>query len=270
MKFAICNEIFTGWQWPAVCAFVKEVGYHGIEIAPFTFAERITDISSAQRIEIRRNAEDSGLNIVGLHWLLAKPEGLCINHPDGTVRRKTADYLMALADFCADLGGKVMVFGSPKQRNVHPGLSSEQAWQLALETFRLVLPHLERQQITLCLEPLAPQETNFITTAREARELIQEISHPNFRLHLDVKAMSSEGRPIPEIVKENADLLGHFHANDPNLGGPGFGEVDFAPILAALREIGYPGYVSVEVFDFTPGAETIARESLRYLRNKER
>jgi len=268
MKFATCNEGFKNWPWPEVCKFAKEVGYDGIEIAPFTFADRVSTLDAAARAEIKTTAEQAGLAIVGLHWLLVKPEGLYLNHPEAGIRRETAAALVDLVHFCADLGGKVMVFGSPKQRNVFAGLTFEQAWQLAKETFQLILPALVERDVTLCFEPLSTQETDFINTAAQARKLIEEINHPNFRLLLDVKAMSSEAQSIPDIIRQNADLVSHFHANDANLGGPGFGEVDFAPILQTLQEVGYQGWVSVEAFDFTPGIETVARESLRYLREK--
>ncbi len=77
--------------------------------------------------------------------------------------------------------------------------------------------------------------------------------------------MSSEGTPIPEIIEQHADLLEHFHTNDPNKLGPGFGELDFVPILAALEKVGYNGWLSVEVFDYSPGPETLARQSIEYL-----
>ena len=82
---------------------------------------------------------------------------------------------------------------------------------------------------------------------------------------LDVKAMCSEARPIPQIIRESRGEFAYFHANDRNLKGPGFGDVDFKPIAAALKEAGYGGYVSVEVFKFEEGAETIATKSLEYL-----
>ena len=79
--------------------------------------------------------------------------------------------------------------------------------------------------------------------------------------------MSSEGIPIPDVIRSGAKHLAHFHANDPNLLGPGMGEVDFVPIFDALREVDYDGWISVEVFDYEPGIETIALQSMQNMRN---
>ncbi|HTE20319.1 MAG TPA: sugar phosphate isomerase/epimerase, partial [Armatimonadota bacterium] len=107
---------------------------------------------------------------------------------------------------------------------------------------------------------------DFIMTAAEAAALVRELAHPHFRLMLDVKSMCAEASPPEQIIREFAPLVEHFHANDANRRGPGFGDTDYRPIAAALREVGYTGYVSVEVFDYSPDPETIARESLRYLK----
>jgi sugar phosphate isomerase/epimerase len=197
--------------------------------------------------------------------VLVKPEGLYINHPDAAIRKRTENYFCALVDFCADLGGKVMVVGSPKQRNVLPGVSPKQAWDWAAETFRGPVARAEERGVTICLEPLAPAETNFINTAAVALEFVGQFQSPNFKIILDVKAMSSETTPIPELIRKSWPHFAHFHANDSNLKGPGFGEVDFKPIAATLKEVGYSGFVSVEVFKFEEGPEKIATESLRYL-----
>jgi sugar phosphate isomerase/epimerase len=268
-RYAICNETFEGWDHARICRTAAELGYRGLEIAPFTLAPRITDVSPEARRTLRQEAEASGLTILGLHWLLAKTEGLQLTSPESAVRQRTADYLAELARCCRDLGGDVMVFGSPAQRSIPAGGSKEQAAGWATDTFRRAAPVFEGTGVRLCLEPLSPPEADFINTIAEANELLARIDHPNFALHLDVKAMSTEASATPELVRRFGGAAGHFHANDANRRGPGFGATDFKPIFAALADSGYRGWVSVEVFDDTPDPVTIARESLRYMRECE-
>jgi sugar phosphate isomerase/epimerase len=266
MRYAICNETFEGWDHERICRFVAGLGYQGLEIAPFTLAPRITDVTPDQRRTLRRQAEANGLQIVGLHWLLAKTEGMQITSADEHIRETTAQYLVELARCCRDLGGELMVFGSPAQRRIHANASRAQATDFAIDTFRRALPGIAETGVKLCLEPLAAPEADFINTCAEAVEILDRIDHPSFALHQDVRAMSAEETPIPELIRRHAPRLAHFHANDPNKRGPGFGNTDFVPILRALREIDYKGWVSVEVFNYAPDPETIARESLAYMR----
>jgi sugar phosphate isomerase/epimerase len=265
MRFAICNELFEGWEFERVCRYVKSVGYDGLEVAPFTLAPRIADVSAADRARLRGAAAAAGVDIVGLHWLLAKTEGFYLTSPDRSVRARTSAYLVALAEACRDLGGELMVFGSPKQRSLLSGVSREAALDLAAETFQPVLSTLAGAGVTLCLEPLSPAETDFLNTCDEALELVRRLNHPNVVLHLDVKAMASEPTPVTELIRRHAGGAGHFHANDPNLRGPGFGDTDFVPIFKALDAAGYDKWVSVEVFDFSPDPETVARQSVEYM-----
>jgi sugar phosphate isomerase/epimerase len=99
--------------------------------------------------------------------------------------------------------------------------------------------------------------------------MLDRLNHPLFGLHLDVKAMCGDEAAPAEIIRKHYHRLGHFHANDANRRAPGMGETDFLPILQALRDIQYRGYLSIEVFDYTPDPETIAREGLRHLREVE-
>lgn len=266
MKFAICNETFERTPWPEVCARLACYGYDGVELAPFTFAPDVREVGAAQRRQIARVASDAGLEIVGLHWLLVSPPGLHLVTADASVRERTVEYLKALIQFCADVGGRVLTFGSPRQRWVEPETSHQEAWARARDGFAACLPTLVERNVTLCLEALPAPESNFICTADEAAAMVREIDHPNFRLMLDVKSMCAEPRPPAETIRRHAPLLAHFHANDANRRAPGFGETDFRPILAALAEVGYAGYLSIEVFDYTPDADTIAREGLRHLK----
>jgi sugar phosphate isomerase/epimerase len=266
MKFAICNEIFKDWKLEDTLACAARLGYDGVEIAPFTLANSVTDIPASSRQAMREAAARNKIAIAGIHWVLVKPEGLYINHPDRSLRDRTAKYFCDLVDFCADLGGKIMVVGSPKQRNVMQGVSREQATEWAAVTFRPAVTQAEQRDVTICFEPLAPAETNFINTAADALQFVQRVPSPRFKIILDVKAMCSESKPIPQIIHDSWPHFAHFHANDSNLKGPGFGDVDFKPIAAALKEVGYQGFVSVEVFNFDEGAEAIASRSLEYLR----
>src|ERR1700675_3783087 len=127
MRYAICNETFEGWDHARICQTAAELGYTGLELAPFPLAPRITDVTLAQRQKLRQEAESAGVQIIGLHWLLAKTEGLQITSPDAAVRQRTADYLVELARACRDLGGELMVFGSPAQRRIPAGGTREQA-----------------------------------------------------------------------------------------------------------------------------------------------
>jgi len=314
-KYAVCNELFAGWPFEKAFAFAAKCGYTGVEIAPFTMAnwEKGTGpisrngpegasqkldlspfpISAARRTEVRQQAKHAGLEVVGLHWLLGKTEGFHLTSPDGAVRRKTAAYLGELARLCADLGGRIMVLGSPQQRNLAPGMSKQQGMKYAAEVLRAAAPTLEKTGVVIAIEPLGPVETNFLTSAAEGAELVALVDSPTCRLHLDCKAMATEKRekgtgpisrngpegasqkldlspfpqpPIPEIIHKYRKLFVHFHANDPNRRGPGFGKLDFVPIMKALAEINYRGWVSVEPGDFTPGVERLARESITYLR----
>lgn len=267
MKFAVCNEMFEGWEFAKVCRVARDAGYSGVEIAPFTLGKQANDISASERAAIRKAAGEEGIEIAGLHWLLAGTAGYHINSADKAIRDRTVAYLIDLVNLCADLGGTVMVFGSPKQRCICEGLTMEQAWNYAAEAFRAIVPALKTRNVTFCLEPLAPQETDFFNTADDATRMIREIDSENFQLILDVKAMSSESKPIPQIIRESQSILKHFHANDENRRGPGSGNTDFIPIAAVLKEIDYKGWISVEVFDYIPDPVTIADTSMEYLKS---
>jgi len=267
MKFALCNEMFENRPMAEVCSVARNLGYHGLEIAPFTLAPSADEVTPEQRKEVRQTIEDHGLETVGLHWLFAGPTGLHMTTKDNQVWGRTRDYLSCLLDLCSDLGGKVLVLGSPKQRSIVEGQTKDGAWQRAVELLSSVLDKAGQLGLTICFEPLSPVETDFINTVAEGMKMVRQINHPNFKIHLDVKAMCSEPTPVPEIIRSvRAEDIGHFHVNDSNLYGPGMGEVDYTPIAEAINEVGWNKWLSVEVFKYDPDPETIARKSIAYLK----
>lgn len=264
MRYALCNELFQDWPWEKSLELTRQEGYTGWEIAPFTLGSQPTQVSAAERQRLRKLVEAADVEVIGLHWLLAQTEGFHLTTADAAIRNRTADYLAELARLCRDLGGSVMVLGSPQQRNFPAEtMTHDQASDNAQSLLEKVVPTLMETNVTLALEPLGPGEGNFWNHASQAVRVIDGIQSPNIRLHLDVKAMSTEGQPIADVIRANARHMVHFHANDPNLLGPGMGEVDFVPIFQALLDVAYQGWVSVEVFDYQPGIETIVRESMK-------
>jgi len=265
VKFSICNETYQGWDWERCCQHVADTGYDGIEIAPFTLDKDIRNLSHSTVSTIRSVADKYGLDIVGLHWLLVSPEGLSMTSDDSLTRNETSDFLVSLVKLCSDLNGTTLVLGSPKQRRL-PLAGFETAEERFLQTLTPALEVAQENGIDICIEPLPAPEADFILTLDHAAKLSTRSGFNSATTILDVKSASSESDTIPDLIKKNSKIITHVHANDANRRGPGFGDVDFVPILRALTEIQYTGYVSVEVFDYTPDPETIARESLSYLR----
>ncbi|MDP6107498.1 MAG: sugar phosphate isomerase/epimerase family protein, partial [Candidatus Brocadiia bacterium] len=192
VRFAMCNEFCEGWDFERACRLAAETGYSGIELAPFTLSERVEDLGPEERDALRDTAARNGIEIVGLHWLLVTPGGLYINHTDEAIRRRTTRYLRAEIDFCADLGGRVVIVGSPKQRNVLPQDTYAAAWDRTVEVFRELGPHATERGVCLCLEPLGTTETNFLAASGEVLRMVEAVGQPAVRMMLDVKAMCAE------------------------------------------------------------------------------
>lgn len=165
-----------------------------------------------------------------------------------------------------------MVLGSPAQRKL-PISAGQDPHKVAVGRLAEVLgPALAlcgSLGVTICLEPLPAPEADFVLTLAEASQIVGQIDHPNLKTMLDIKSASSENNPIPELIRQYHPIISHVHANDANRRGPGFGDTDFVPIVRALKEVGYRGPVSIEVFDYSPDPITIAQTSLEYLKSCE-
>lgn len=267
MRFAICNEHWQQAPFEQVCEDAASCGYEGLELAPFSLKEDPRELNINDAARLTRIAHSFGLEIIGLHWLYTRPAFMHITTPDALLRKDAVKFGQRLAHFCGELGGKVMVWGSPKARNTLPEWNPEESYKNAVDVVRQVAEVAGTYGVKIAMEPLSSAETNFMLTAQEGIDFCKAVDHPACKLHLDVKAMSSESKSIPDIIRDSKEWFVHFHTNDPNLLGPGMGEVKYEPIIEALQEVGYQGWLSTEVFKYELGAKVIAERSINYLKD---
>jgi D-psicose/D-tagatose/L-ribulose 3-epimerase len=273
MRFALCNEVLQPLPFPQQCKLAADLGYDGLELAPFTLADDPTELTDAEIAGYRRTAEDHGLQIFGLHWLLVAPAGLSIVSADAALRQRTKEVMVRLVDLCAALGGSYLVHGSPKQRSVPEGSTREQALERARECLSGAAAAAARCGVTYCLEPLARRETDLFNTVEECAVLVEELGSPALRTMVDCSAAGqTEKLPVHEVMAQwmPRGVIGHVQVNDPNRRGPGQGALDFGPVLRVLRDMEvqghFPGILGVEPFDYVPDGPGCAAHSIGFLR----
>lgn len=273
-KLSVCNELYGQAGFADSCRSMRRAGWAGIEIAPFTLMQEATRLPAKRRREIRDIIVSEGLRFVGLHWLTVGPEGLHVTTPDETVRRRSWEYVRGLVELCADLRterstGGVMVFGSPMQRRTTGGLTRAQAETNFIEGVRTIVPDLEASGVTLCVEALPTDQCDVIISLDRAAEIVDEIGSPMVQTMFDSHNAIEEEQPHDELVSKHWSKIRHIHVNEldgsyPRKGG-GY---DFKPVLQVAADRNFAGWVSMEVFDFSPGAERIVTESIAYLKDE--
>ncbi len=266
-RFAACNEVFGNQPMVDVLTQLREAGYQGIEIAPFTLASDPTCVSAEDRLYLRRQISDSGLSFVGLHWLLMAPEGLHATSKDKELRTRTWTYVNHFIDLCADLGDNgVVVFGSPKQRTSRDGMSSREATDIFIEGFAAAAPHAEERGVTFLIEPLSPDQTDVVTSLAEAVDIVRQIDSPAIQTMFDVHNAIKETSPPPDLIRQYFPYIKHVHVNELDGREPGMGDYDFASLLKCLSDLDYQGWVSLEAFDFTRDPKEIVTRSINHLK----
>ena len=272
-KLAVCNELYEKTDFAASCRSLKKAGWQGIEIAPFTLRNDATTLPAERREEVRDIVQSEGLEFVGLHWLTVGPTGLHVTTPDEAMRKHSWDFVRRLVDLCADLrrgdSGGVMVFGSPMQRRTTGGLSPQQATAHFIDGVRSITGHLEDLGVTLLVEALPSEQCDVIGSLDEAIKVVREVNSPSVRSMFDSHNAIEETTPHAELVEKYWDFIRHIHINelDGSYVRPG-GGYDFKPVLQIAKDRKFDGWVSMEVFDFTPGAEKMVNESIAYLRDQ--
>jgi D-psicose/D-tagatose/L-ribulose 3-epimerase len=269
-RHSTCNEAFEKWPFADACRAIRKIGYTGIEIAPFTLAEKPADVTAAERKDFAAIMQAEGLAFVGLHWLMVSPAGLHVTTPDAELRRRSWEHIRALIDLCADLGPDgVLVFGSPKQRAATGGLSPSEATRHMAEGLASVAPHAAARGVTVLLEALPANQCDVVQTLKEAVGIVEEINSPAIQTMFDVHNAIDEQEPHAALIERYFPHIRHVHVNELDGSHCGAGHYDFRPIFGALDKMNYKGWVSLEAFDFSYGAERLATESLRHLESQQ-
>ena len=265
MKLSLCNEVVRELPFGRQCELAAQLGYAGLELAPFTLGEETYRMPATERAAVRSACADAGIAVSGLHWLLVAPKGLSITTADRALWERTVDVMRRLVGLCADLGGQYLVHGSPAQRRTggdpDAARRAEAAWAAVAEDARAA-------GVTYCIEPLAPRETDFVNTVAEAAAIVRRIGSPALRTMIDTSAAAlAEAEPVAALIERwmPTGLIAHLQLNDSNRRGPGEGEDAFAPVLAALKRTGYSGWLAMEPFDYVPDGPTCAARSIGYV-----
>jgi D-psicose/D-tagatose/L-ribulose 3-epimerase len=272
-KHSLCNEVYDGWSVKDQCKSLAGFGYDGIEIAHFTMAPDPSDISADRRKEWRDVIREEGLYFVGLHWLMVAPAGLHVTTPDEALRKRSWEHIDNLIDLCGDLAGDredcgVLVFGSPKQRCTIDGATREEATKRYADGLAGVADHAAARKVTVLAEALPNDQCDVLLTLDESVEIIKQVNHPAIQTMFDSHNAVHEIEPHATLVDRHYDYIRHVHVNEMDGQHPGQCDYDFKPVLETLARKNYKGWISAEVFEFSPGAETIAEESINYLKSE--
>ena len=268
MKISLCNEVIAELPFEKQCEVMAKLCYDGVEIAPVTLSDEPHVLPATRRKEIVKIANDAGVPITGLHYLMVAPQGLSITTKDSAVRQKTFEVMRGLAQLCADLGGKLMIHGSPAQRQLEPGDETD-SYKRGIEYFAAAGEAARAAGVTYLLEPLAKDHTAFVNSVEEAVKIVREIGNPGLQTMIDCSAAGrSEAQSVPELIRQwmPSGAIRHIHLNDANRRGPGEGGMQFGPIVRALQDTGYSGIAAIEPFIYEPDGPTCAARTVGYMR----
>lgn len=263
MKYAVCNELFGSLETGKAAGMLSRAGYSGIEFAPYTvFGDFSPAAIRAGVAEIGHALKGEGLTFVGFHWLMVGPEPLHLTTPDQELRRRSLDHLRRLLDASAELGGGVLVLGSPRQRSSLPGCDRTTAINTLAEDLSLLAGHAHACKSTILLEALSSDQTDVVNTLAEARALVEGIGSPGVGGMFDFHNVGDETDAWEDLIRKHSDFIAHVHINEMDGRNPGSGTSDYGPAFDALGAIRYSGWVSMEVFDKPADPEATIREAM--------
>lgn len=244
---------------------LAEHGYQGVEIAPFTlFGDFSPSAVRAGLGTVKAALAASGIRYAGMHWLFVKPEGLHLTSSDDAVRKRAWDHLNLLLDISGELGGGVLIFGSPKQR-ASRGLPKSEALGYFIDGLSAAAEYAEERRSAILLESLASRDTDIVNTAGEAAEVIRTVGRQGLGGMFDFHNTADETEAWDVLVERHWDIIRHVHVNEMDGGWPaGRGRADFGPVFRLLHRRDFDGWVSLEIFTVPEEPGRVLRETMDF------
>jgi 5-keto-L-gluconate epimerase len=220
-----------------------EWGYHAVE--PMVCRPDAVDLDA-----VRGALEAANVGVSGLRTgLMVARDGLSLTDPDPRVRARAVDRLIAVGVLCHELGGVPMLNGMV-QGAMQSSVTYRQARAWIVEGLRTVCAAAPAG-VMVCLEPLNRHELAYHNTVSAVSELLVEVGVENVGVLADTYHMWVEDEDVHEGLRSARPRLGAVHFADSERRAPGLGTIDFAGVVSTLRDLGYDGYLTVEL----PGRE---------------
>jgi sugar phosphate isomerase/epimerase len=236
----------------AACAHAAELGFDAVEIFPPQAWGYDVDLLAS---ELKKH----NLAVAAMGTGAGKVKhNLTLTSLNETIRENARDFVAAMIDCAAEHNAPAIV-GSMQQ-------SVERiARNVALEFFKDAIEQLAplaaRKNQILLIEPLNRYETNLLNTVQEGLEFLASLKAQNVKLLLDLFHMNIEEQNLAQVIRLAGPAVGHVHFADSNRRAVGFGHLDYRPIIQALRDIKYQGYLSAEILPW-PNSEAAAAQSI--------
>ena len=220
-------------------AKVAEMGYDGVEI-PFN------DLDVLDAPATRAACEKAGVGVTSC-CVLMPDASLCSGESDQRVAALAR--LRRMIDITAEMGGKVMAGPLYAPVGCMTGLArSDDEWNWCVEGLSAAAEHAGQAGVTLALEPLNRLETYVINTAGDARRMVQAVGSDHLRVQFDTFHANIEEKDSAAAIRDVGGLIGHFHASESDRGELGTGQVRWKKVFAALKDIHYDGWITIESF----------------------
>jgi len=219
-----------------------DIGFDGVEI-PFP------DLSILDAKATRAACEKAGVGLTTC-CIMMPGENLCSTDPKE--RKAGLTRIKKMADLTAEMCGHGAAGPLYTPVGHHTGQwRTPDEWKWCAEGLRAAADHAAKADVTLCVEPLNRFETYFLNIYADVVTLCKEVGSPNLKVHVDTFHANIEEKDTPAAIRATGALVGHFHASESDRGIPGTGQVRWKEVFAALKAIGYQGWVTIE--SFAPG-----------------